>query len=221
MSHNSKPIPPPQLHPARALGRAAFEGIFELIPGAGLLTNIYAVTHPPVEEIDRRRWEDEMTLRSNEQDDAIKRVISAFLNMKENHEHANRAQHLSFLRGGMITTLEAIGRDGLAPDLETELNEKLEVTAEDVEDLLQGLDAALLAMTDKERNREFAQILHETVFGSFGKSSIRRDIAELLRSRASSVEVQQKRALAICESIDRFNVGLRRLSNYAVGSVEL
>lgn len=72
-------IAPPQPHPKRALVRGIAEGAVEIIPGANLLTNIYAVTHPPFEELERQRWEREITQRSNEQANLIKRVICAFL----------------------------------------------------------------------------------------------------------------------------------------------
>lgn len=216
MSDNSKPIVPPQSHAGRAITRGVVKGAVELIPGASLLTNILAVTHPSIEDVDRKRWEEEMTRRSNEQDAAIARVVGAFLNMKR----ANDAQQLSFVRGGMITTLEAITRDGLTPELQAELSGKLEVTAKDVEELLEGLDAALTGMSDNERHNQFAEILHETVFGSFGKSSIRRDIQKLFQLNDSPIELQKKRAQGICDGIDRFNSGLRRLSNYATASLD-
>ena len=218
MSDGSKPITPPKSNSRRALGRAATEGIVELIPGASLLTNIFAVTHPPAEEVDRTRWEHEMTRRSNEHDELLKRVVSAFLRTKINLERANDAQQLSFVRGGMITTLEGIAREGLTLELQSELRQQLETTAGDVEELLLGLDAALVRMSDDEKNRDFMDTLRDVVFGAFGKSRIREDIERLLHSGKSPRETQQKLALEIGNNIDRFNDGLRKLSNYVSNS---
>lgn len=221
MIDDSAPIEPPKSHTSRALGRAAAEGLVDLIPGASLLTNIYAVTHPPIEEVERQRWEHDITLRSNERDEKLRNVVGAFLRIKINHRRANDAQQLSFVRGGMISTLESIGRDGLTPALEAELHQKLKTTAGDVDEFLQGLDAALVSMSDDDKNREFVHILHDVVFGSFGKSSIRNDIDRLLWLRKCSPEMQKKLALDICGSIDAFNRGLTKLSNYATVSVDL
>ncbi|TPI53303.1 hypothetical protein FJ420_31960 [Mesorhizobium sp. B3-1-3] len=221
MTDNQSPIKPPQLHPRRALLRGAAEGVVELIPGAGLLTNILAVTHPPAEEADRQRWEQDISRRSNEQDELLKRVVGAFLRMQANHTRANEARQLSFVRGGMITTLEAVARDGLLPDLQVELRQKLEATATDVEDLLQGLDAALSGMSDDEKNKEFSDTLFDTVFGTFGKSTIRREIDYLLRSGNASIDEQKRIAQGICNTVDRFNDNLAKLSNYAAVSANL
>lgn len=135
------------------------------------------MTHPPIDELERQRWERDITQRSNEQADMPKRVVSAFLRLKTNSEQAGAAQKLSFVRGGMITTLEAIGRQGRSAQLAADLRSKLDQTAADVDDLLQGLDAAILAMRYDESNREFIDIMHEAVFGSFGKSTIRKEIS--------------------------------------------
>ncbi|WP_343315081.1 hypothetical protein AAIB41_16400 [Brucella sp. BE17] len=209
------PIVPPQPHPKRALVRGIAEGAVEIIPGASLLTNIYAVTHPPIEELERQRWEWDITQRSNEQADTLKRVVSAFLRIKANSEQAGAAQKLSFVRGGMITTLEAIGREGLSAQLAAELRSKLDQTAADVDDLLQGLDAAILAMRYDERNREFIDIMHEAVFGSFGKSTIRKEIQHLLESGQAPIDQQKELAQRLGDSIDHFNANLARLSTYA------
>jgi hypothetical protein len=221
MSDDSGPIEPPKSFPARTLGRAAIEGVAELIPGASLLTNIYAVTHPPIEEVERERWEHDITRRSNDQDEILKGVVAAFLRMRTNSQRANDAQHLSFVRGGMISTLETIGREGLTPELQAELIHKMETTAKDVEEILEGLDAALMSMSDDEKSREFVDVLHDVVFGSFGKSTIRADIERLIRTAGQSPENQRKQALRICDSIDHFNAGLAKLSNYAMASVTL
>ena len=221
MTDNSGPIAPPKSHPKRTLARSATEAVVELIPGAGLLTNILAVTHPPADEVERQRWEQDMTRRSNEQDELLKGVVSAFLRMKVNSQRAIDAQHLSFVRGGMITTLESIGREGLTPDLKAELAKKMEATARDVEDLLKGLDAALQSMSDDEKSRDFADILFEVVFGTFGKTTIRDEIRQLLRTERQSSDAQKEMALKVCDSIDRFNAGLAKLSGYAAASVEL
>lgn len=121
----------------------------------------------------------------------------------------------------MLTTLEAIARDGMSAPLAAELRAKLDQTAADVDELLEGLDAALLAMSYDEQNREFMDIMHEAVFGSFGKSTIRRDIQSLLESDQASIERQKQIAEKICESIDHFNRTLARLSTYATASVSL
>lgn len=215
------PIEPPKLHPKRALARGAVEGALEISPGASLLTNIYAITHPPIEELERQRWEVDMSRRLNEQDELLKRLVGAHLRMRANHQRANDAQQLSFIRGGMISTLEAIARDGLSPHAEAELRQKFEATTSDVEELLEGLDAALRSMSKDERNREFVHILHETVFGSFGKSSIRNDIHQLLHSSGQAIEWQRDAAADLCQRIDRFNANLARLSNYATSSGDL
>ncbi|MDW9689375.1 hypothetical protein GOB50_30940 [Sinorhizobium meliloti] len=221
MKDNAGPIVPPKSHPARAIGRGVAQGLIELIPGASLLTNIYAVTHPPIEEVEREHWEQNVSRRSNEQDELLKRVIGAFLQMKSNHQQAGNAQQLSFVRGGMISTLEGIAREGLSPRLEEELHRKMENTSKDVEELLQGLDAALLNMSDDPRNLEFADTLREVVFGAFGKSTIRTDIDRLLKSRERDFEEQRQWATRICESIDRFNAGLAKLSHQALAAVNL
>ncbi|WP_156334214.1 MULTISPECIES: hypothetical protein [unclassified Shinella] len=221
MVDDAGPIDPPKSYPGRSVTRAAAEGVVGLIPGAGLLTNIYAITHPPIEEVDRRRWEVDMTRRSNTQDELLKSVIAAFLRMKTNNQHAADAQHLSFVRGGMLSTLENIGREGLTPVLKEELQQKLEATAKDVEDLLQGLEAALMSMSDDEKSKDFVDVLHEVVFGTFGKSTIRNDINRLIRSATLGVEEQKRQAMRVCDSIDRFNAGLTKLSSYATASVQL
>lgn len=221
MPNRSEPLAPPQARFGRSLARGVIEGTVELLPGAGLLTNIYHVTHPPVEEMDRKRWEDEITRRSNEQDVQIKRVVCAFLQLKANCQQANSAQRLSFVRGGIVSTLEAIMREGLTQQLSVELRQKMETTASDVEDLLKGLDAALLAMTEKEQTGEFADILRETVFGVYGKSSIRLDINRLLQSDRLNFELQKELASEVCQNIDYFNTGLQRLSNCAATSISL
>ncbi|MBY5798295.1 hypothetical protein [Rhizobium leguminosarum] len=215
------PIEPPSPHPKRALARGVAEGAVEIIPGASLLTKIYAVTHPPIEELERQRWEVDMSRRSNEQDELLKRLVGAHLRVRANHQRANDAQQLSFIRGGMVSSLEAIAREGLSADTESELRRKFEATTSDVEELLKGLDAALGSMSDDERNREFVDILHETVFGSFGKSSIRKDISGLLHAGRKSIEWQRNAAAELCERIDRFNANLARLSNYAMESGDL
>lgn len=71
------PIEPPSPHPKRALARGVAEGAIEILPGASLLTKIYAVTHPPIEELERQRWEVDMSRRSNEQDELLKRLVGA------------------------------------------------------------------------------------------------------------------------------------------------
>lgn len=215
------PIDPPKAHPKRSLARGAAEAVVEVIPGGSLLTKVYAVTHPPLEEVERERWEVDLTRRSNEQDELLKRLLGAHLRMRLNHQRAIDAQQLSFIRGGMITTLEAIARDGLTDETREELRRKFEATTDDVEELLAGLDAALGSMSDDERNREFVDILHETVFGSFGKSSVRTDIHRLLNAGRKSIEWQKRTAASVCEGIDRFNANLARLSNYASASGDL
>jgi hypothetical protein len=221
MNDDAGPIVPPKSHPARAISRGVAEGLIELIPGASLLTNIYAVTHPPIDEVERQHWEQNVSRRSNEQDELLKRVIGAFLQMKSNHHHAGNAQQLSFVRGGMMSTLEGIAREGLTQRLWEELHRKMENTSKDVEELLEGLDAALLILSDDPRNREFADTLNEVVFGAFGKSTIRNDIDRLLKSRKRPFEEQRQWATRICESIDRFNAGLARLSHQALATVNL
>ncbi|MET3579958.1 hypothetical protein ABID19_002989 [Mesorhizobium robiniae] len=221
MTDDPGPIMPPKSQPRRALLRGTAEGVVELIPGAGLLTNILAVTHPPAEEVERQRWEQDISRRSNEQDELLKRVVSAFLRMQANHHRANEARQLSFVRGGMITTLEAVVREGLLPDLQVELREKLEATATDVDDLLQGLDAALTGMSGDDKSKEFSETLFDAVFGSFGRSTIRGDISYLLRSGNASTDVQKRLAQNICDKIDRFNDNLAKLSNYAAASANL
>lgn len=216
-----EPIVPPRAFPRRAIGRAVAEGMADLIPGASLLTNIYAVTHPRIEDVDRTRWERDISARSNEHSETLKRVVSAFLRMQANHQQANAAQQLSFIRGGMITTLEVIARDGLTSELETELRRKFESTSADVERLLEGLDAALFAMSSAGDNSQFTEVLHEAVFGSFGKSTIRDSILHLLRSRDDPIERQQLLAERICSNIDHFNASLMKLSKYATSSVSL
>ncbi|MGO7960826.1 hypothetical protein [Rhizobium leguminosarum] len=215
------PIEPPSPHPKRALARGVVEGAVEIIPGASLLTNIYAVTHPPIEALERQRWEVDMSRRSNEQDELLKRLVGAHLRIRANYQRANDAQQLSFIRGGMVSSLDAIARDGLSVHTEAELHRKFEATTSDVEELLEGLDAALSSMSDDERNREFVDILQETVFGSFGKSSIRNDIYELLHAGRQSIEWQRNAAAELCKRIDRFNANLARLSNYAIASADL
>jgi hypothetical protein len=215
------PIEPPKPHPKRALARGVVEGAVEIIPGASLLTNIYAVTHPPIEELERQRWEVDMSRRSNEQDELLMRLVGAHLRMRANYQRANDAQQLSFIRGGMARTLEAIARDGLTTHTEAELRQKFEATTSDVEELLEGLDAALGSMSNDERNREFVDVLHETVFGSFGKSSIRNDIYQLLHAGRQSTEWQRNAAAELCERIDQFNANLTRLSNHAMASGDL
>lgn len=212
------PIEPPKAHPKRALARGVVAGAVEMIPGGSLLTNVYAVTHPPIGELERQRWEVDMSRRSNEQDELLKRLVGAHLRMRANHKRANEAQQLSFIRGGMVSTLEAIARDGLSAETEAELRRKFEATTSDVEELLQGLEAALRNMSDDERNREFVDILHETVFGSFGKSSIRNDIYQLLRTGRQPIEWQRHAAADLCKHIDRFNTNLARLSSHATAS---
>ena len=214
-------IVPPRAFPRRAIGRAVAEGIADLIPGASLLTNIYAVTHPRIEDVDRTRWERDISARANDHSATLKRVVSAFLRMQVNHQHANAAQQLSFLRGGMITTLEVIAREGLSPKLEAELQGKFESTSADVERLLDGLDAALFAMSSAGDNSQFTEILQEAVFGSFGKSSIRESILYLLQSSGDPIEHQKLLAERICSSIDHFNASLTKLRNYATISVSL
>lgn len=76
-------------------------------------------------------------------------------------------------------------------------------------------------MSDDERNRKFVDILQETVFGTFGKSSIRNDIYQLLRASRQSIEWQRNAAANLCERIDRFNANLARLSNHAMASGNL
>lgn len=215
------PIEPPKPHPKRALARGVIEASVESIPGASLLTSIYAVTHPPIEELERQRWEVDMSRRSNEQDEILKRLVGAYLRMRSNYQRSNDAQQLSFIRGGMGSTLEAIARDGLSAETEAELRQKFEETTSDVEELLEGLDAALGSMSDDERNREFVDILHETVFGSFGKSSIRGDIYKLLHAGGKSIEWQRNAAADLCDRIDRFNANLARLSSHAMASGDL
>ncbi|MER9029135.1 hypothetical protein [Mesorhizobium sp. M0674] len=217
MNDDSGPIKPPGSYPGRALARGTAEGLIELLPGASLATNIWAVTHPPADQKERQRWEQDITRRSNETTEQVRHVVSAFLRMQANNQRASEARRLSFLRGGMITTLEAITREGLTPALQVELRGKLETTASDVETLLEGLNAALEIMSADENNREFADILFEAVYGSFGKSSIRQDIDRLLRSANSSVDEQKRQADQICGSIDRFNHNLALLSNFAAG----
>lgn len=215
------PIEPPKARPKRSLARGTAEAVVEVIPGGSLLTKVYAVTHPPIEQVERQRWEVDMTRRSNEQDELLKRLVGAHLRMIRNYQRANDAQQLSFIRGSMITTLEAIAREGLTDDARVELSRKFETTADDVEELLSGLDAALGSMSDDERNREFVDILHETVFGSFGKSSIRADIRRLLNGGREPIELQKRTAKGICEDIDRSNANLARLSKYASASGDL
>ncbi|WP_187969964.1 hypothetical protein [Aquibium microcysteis] len=146
---SNEPIAPLQAHPKRALARSIAEGTVEIISGASLVTNILAVTHPPIEERERQRWEHDISRRSNDHDEALKAVISAFLRIKANSQRADTAQNLSFVCGGMVTTLEAIARDGMSASLAAVLRAKLDQTAADVDDLLEGLDAARLpcAMT--------------------------------------------------------------------------
>lgn len=218
---DTRPIKPPKGNRKRAIGRAAVESVVEVAPGGSLLTKILAVTHPPIDQVERQQWEVDMTHRSNEQDEIIQRLVGAHVRIGLNFRQANRAQQLSFFRGGMITALEAIARDGLMPETENELASKFASTADDVEELLRGLDAALNSMSDDPRNREFVYTLHETVFGAFGKGSIRNDIQRLLRSGRLSVEFQKEQAKRICEDIDRFNANLVRLSSYAVASGDL
>lgn len=55
--------------------------------------------------------------------------------------------------------------------------------------------------SDDELNREFVDILHETVFGSFGKSSIRNAINRLLNAGRRSIEWQRNAAADLCERI--------------------
>ncbi|PBB58870.1 MULTISPECIES: hypothetical protein [Mesorhizobium] len=96
-----------------------------------------------------------------------------------------------------------------------------EATAADVEELLAGLDAALGSMSNDERNREFVGILHETVFGSFGKSRVRADIHRLFNADRESIEWQKRIAASVCEGMDRLNANLARLTNHASASGDL
>src|SRR5690242_6793867 len=103
---NEGPIEPPRRHPRRALARGAAEAVVELIPGASLLTNVLAVTHPPIDELERQQWEVDMTRRTNELDKQLAGIVGAYLRMHSNFRHASEAQQLAFVRGGMISTLE-------------------------------------------------------------------------------------------------------------------
>ncbi|MCM2457571.1 hypothetical protein HGO37_19405 [Rhizobium sp. CG4] len=222
MNDDDKPITLPKAHPVRTLARTTGEAVVELIPGANLLTNIYAVTHPPIEQKERQRWEVDITKRSNAQDEQLKSVIAAFLRMTANHQQVGNAQRLSFLRGGMVSTLEKISREGLTQANKTELEEKLESTASGVEELLDGLMVALRNMSDDPKNNDFIKILYEEVFGTLGKDGIRLRIEHfIMRSESYTVDDQKRMALEICDNIDQFNAGLMRLSSYATASATI
>lgn len=63
---NQEPIEAPKSSSRSALGRAAAEGIAEFVPGAGLITSVLRVTHPPKIERDREAWESAISERTNE-----------------------------------------------------------------------------------------------------------------------------------------------------------
>lgn len=71
--HDRRPIDPPASNPGRDVARAMAEGVAELVPGAGVVTALLRVTHPPKSEQERDEWQKAITNRSNEHDQEIDR----------------------------------------------------------------------------------------------------------------------------------------------------
>jgi hypothetical protein len=196
------------------------EGTAEVIPGASLLTKIYAVTHPPIEEVERQKWATELSQRSNEHDDLLKKVIGAFIQLKTHHEHANRASQLTFFRNGLLGVLETIAKEGLTKKSQHALRQKLDESAPEVEDIIEGLELARMNLGLSPGSDSFAVRINEIVVGKFGKVGIRERIKEIVDADASK---GGKRELAkvICEEIEVFNRNVVNLGNYASSSVHL
>jgi hypothetical protein len=232
MTDDAERMTPPKAHPRRTVARIATEGLLELVPGVSLLTKIYSVTHPPIEEVEHRKWVEEATTRSNNQDHELKKIIAEFLAFKGgitegfkqlqgNIQHTDSAQQLSFIRGGLVTTLEDIATTGLTEDLAKQLKAKMDETEPEVQDIIEGLREAFENMSDKVANREFKDLLWETVFGTFGKIGIRKEINYLMYNCSPGSASQKQAAERICNLIDRFNHNLMRLGTKAAMSLAL
>jgi hypothetical protein len=57
------PIKPPVRDARRRVWRGILEAVAQLMPISSSLATLYRVTHPPAAEVDRERWEDEVTQR--------------------------------------------------------------------------------------------------------------------------------------------------------------
>jgi hypothetical protein len=67
-----KPIEPPQQFPGRKITRDVAEALAGEIPVAGpVVTAVLRNTHPPIEEKDRERWEQDVTKRANRISDTV------------------------------------------------------------------------------------------------------------------------------------------------------
>lgn len=65
-SNSQKPIRPPASDNEKGLARGITEGVIELIPGMGIITNIISVTHPSEAEQAQETWQTEISERTND-----------------------------------------------------------------------------------------------------------------------------------------------------------
>lgn len=206
---NESIVPPVQM-PGRTLTRDLTEAAAELIPGGGLFTALYRVTHPPLADRLRGEWEQTISERTNEHSSRLERQelalrdLQSFLTARTSRKEAGQAGLLSFFRTGMLTSLEKIA-DGRG-DVETQkgLAQELDATAPEVEEIISSLTAARDILSGEAEFVEFAHRLDDVLYGQFGKVGIRDRIQEVITTDIRQPHVSEL-AKQICTEIREFN----------------
>lgn len=77
-ANSPKPIEPPQSDPKREVTRALIEAVAGIHPVTAGLARIYQVAYPPKSEVDEAQWRSDISNRTNENSDKIKRREAIF-----------------------------------------------------------------------------------------------------------------------------------------------
>ncbi|MGO7335699.1 hypothetical protein [Rhizobium leguminosarum] len=205
-----KPIVPPSQAPGRTLGRDLGEAAVELIPGGGLVTALFRVTHPPLADKLRGEWEKTLSERTNEHSSRLERQelalqdLRSFLTARTARKEAGQAGLLSFFRTGMLASLEkfADGRGDAAT--QKRLAQQLDATAPEVDEIISSLTAARDMLSGEAEFVEFAHRLDDVLYGKFGKVGIRERIQEIIAADIRQPYIPEL-ARQICMEIGEFN----------------
>ncbi|WP_411196585.1 hypothetical protein [Rhizobium sp.] len=205
-----EPIVPPVQAPGRNLARNLTEAAVELIPGGGLVTALYRVTHPPLADKLRGEWEQTISERTNEHSSRLERQelalqdLQSFLSARTARKEAGQAGLLSFFRTGMLASLEKIADERGDVETQKRLAQQLDATAPEVEEIISSLTVARDMLSGEAEFVEFAHRLDDVLYGKFGKVGIRERIQELITADIRQPYVPEL-AKQICTEIREFN----------------
>ena len=147
--------------------------------------------------------------------------IGKWLSKRPMRKAANTAMDLEFWPDGMLEELSLLAKGEGTEASFKKLEKKLKSTAVEVERIIEGLKRSRSSISKLTDGEIIVAQINQIVFSqTAGKSAIRRDIKSLIsthkHTKAANNHYVRTQSLTICNAIDVFNAGLRRLKRLVI-----